>query len=699
MSDDEPRIRRLDPETVDRIAAGEVVERPASVVKELVENSLDADASRIAVEVDSGGIDRIRVADDGIGMSESEVREAVRQHTTSKIRDISDLEAGVETLGFRGEALHTIGAVSRTRITTRPRGSEGAGTTLTLVGGEVESVEPAGPPEGTAIEVTDLFYNTPARKKFLKTEPTEFDHVNTVVTRYALANPDTSISLEHEGREVFATTGQGDLRTAVLSVYGREVARGMVDVDAEPETESLSAVSGLVSEPEVTRAGSTYLSTYVNGRYVRSKLLREAVLSAYEGQLSPSRYPFAVLFVSVPPESVDVNVHPRKMEVRFDDENGVKRAVERAVEAALRERGSIRRSAPRGRSEPEETAVEPESVENRGGDVGETTGHDGRGDTVESESDRAISSGPGEPDDEGRERSGASDTTEARAGRERSGTGEPRSGETRGGVAPESDERDGSERGVSRTGSEGSDWTLLKGEGDGHRSVGGAENSRFEATTQTTIEGGPVEDREFEQLPSLRVLGQLADTYLVCEAEDGLVLVDQHAADERVNYERLRDQFAETTTTQALVEPVSVELTAREAELFDDYREALSRVGFTASREARDVTVTTVPSVASATLGPDLLRDALSAVLDGDPETTVEATADALLADLACYPSITGNTSLTEGSVVELLAALDACENPYACPHGRPVLVRIDGEEIGDRFERDYPGHADRRSE
>ncbi|MGA9402040.1 DNA mismatch repair endonuclease MutL, partial [Haladaptatus sp.] len=330
MSDGETNIRALSETTIQRIAAGEVVERPASVVKELVENSLDADASRISVQVDGGGTERIAVTDDGIGMSKEDVQVAVEEHTTSKIRDIDDLEAGVSTLGFRGEALYTIGAVSRTKIRTKPRGGD-TGTELRLVGGEVEAVGPAGCPEGTTIEVTDLFFNTPARRKYLKTESTEFAHVNRVVTQYALANPDVAFSLEHDGRDVFSTTGQGNLQSTILSVYGREVATAMIPVEGDDDI----GVSGHVSHPETTRSTREYVATYVNGRYVRSAVVREAILDAYGNQLAPDRYPFAVLFLDVPGDAVDVNVHPRKMEVRFGDEGRVKTAVRDAVEDAL----------------------------------------------------------------------------------------------------------------------------------------------------------------------------------------------------------------------------------------------------------------------------------------------------------------------------------------------------------------------------
>ncbi|MFB6218905.1 MAG: DNA mismatch repair endonuclease MutL, partial [Halobacteriaceae archaeon] len=268
-------IRELDPETVDRIAAGEVVERPAAAVKELVENSLDAGADRIEVAIEGDGTDRIRVADDGRGMSEAGVRAAVREHTTSKIRDLGDLEAA-RTLGFRGEALHAIGSVSRLTITTCP--PDGTATELRVEGGEVVDVAPAGRAPGTTVEVEDLFFNTPARRKYLGREATEFGHANRVVSRYALANPGVAVSLDHDGREVFATTGRGDLREAILAVYGREVAESMVAVDATPDG-PLERVHGYVSDPEVTRSTREYLSTFVNGRYVESAALREAVLA------------------------------------------------------------------------------------------------------------------------------------------------------------------------------------------------------------------------------------------------------------------------------------------------------------------------------------------------------------------------------------------------------------------------------------
>jgi DNA mismatch repair protein MutL len=770
---DDARIRALDERTVQRIAAGEVVERPASVAKELVENSLDADASRVSVAVERGGTEGVRVRDDGRGMTEAEVRKAVREHTTSKIADIDDLEAGVGTLGFRGEALHTIGAVSRTTIRTRPRGSSGAGTELRLEGGEVTSVDPTGCPEGTTVEVEDLFFNTPARRKFLKTTATEFDHVNTVVTHYALANPDVAVSLEHDGREVFATEGHGSLESTVLSVYGREVAEAMVSVDHDPDGHwdgdadgpPVRSVTGLVSHPETNRSARDYLSTFVNGRYVTARALREAVLDAYGGQLAPDRYPFAVLFVDVPPETIDVNVHPRKMEVRFDDESGVRETVERAVESALLEEGLVRSSAPRGRSAPDEAAVRPDSPD-RGGDPSDSPdrGGDPSDERVDAETRSGDSSSEGGPDrggapargetpahgasssetdspatdasstpgdsptppdvarGDGVDASGGSPSGDARsdpevefdavddAGSAPVDAGDPvtDTGPTRSDVPGERGGA-GNDGGAAGGGSTGGDGAAGGGSTDDGGAApsdlrgGDAERSFAAPTAQRTLDGeAATVEPEFDRLPRMRVLGQLFDTYLVAETDDGLVLVDQHAADERVNYERLQVKVAGDTPTQALASPVELELTAREAALFEEYRDALAQVGFHAGRTGeRTVEVRTVPAVVDAALDPELLRDALSAFVrdrEGGRET-VDAVADELLADLACYPSITGNTSLREGSVVDLLEALDDCENPYACPHGRPVIIEFDREEIGDRFERDYPGHAGRRGE
>ena len=699
-------ITTLDEATVHKIAAGEVVERPASVVKELVENSLDADAGRVEVTVERGGKDLVRVKDDGVGMTEEAVKKAVRQHTTSKIEDVYDLDSGVSTLGFRGEALHTIGAVSKLTIRTKPRGAE-VGTELRMEGGSVVSVERTGCPEGTVVEVTGLFFNTPAREKYLKQDRTEFTRVNDVVTNYALAYPEVAVSLSHDGREVFSTTGQGDLQATIMAVYGREIARKMIPVEAdstgnegvedenaddEDTTEPpLTKVEGYVSHPETTRSTREYVSAFVNGRYVQSTAAREAVVEAYGDQLAPDRYPFAVLFLKIPPGEVDVNVHPRKLEVRFAEEEALREQVREAVKDALLEHGLLRTRAPRGRSAPEETEIAPERSDRAShteADDGPTPRSD---DETQPPAESTADTDTSATADTGTRSTASNTESAARSETTTNSSSTPGSNpdsapETRGSSAIDQPATESSTSDASTT--ESPDTELSTPANDPAR--------KFSGTEQRTLTDEPVSvDREFETLPPLRVLGQYDDTYVVADGPDGLVVIDQHAADERINYERLRERVREDGTTQALADSVEIELTAGEAAVLDTCREALEAVGFRAERAGdRTVAVTAVPAVVADALEPELLADVLTETLRADePDRPVEARTDDLLADLACHPSITGGTSLTEGSVFELLRELDDCENPWACPHGRPVLVEFGDDELEARFERDYPGH------
>ena len=731
MSDDRRSIEPLDQTTVDRIAAGEVVERPASVVKELVENSLDAGASRISVAVEAGGTDGIRVADDGAGIPREELSIAVEPHTTSKIRAIDDLESGIGSLGFRGEALSTIAAVSKLTLRSKPE-SQPVGAELRIEGGDAGEPQPVGCPTGTTIEVEELFYNTPARRKFLKRDATEFDHVQTVVTQYALANPDVAFALEHDGRERFATEGNGDLRSAILAVYGRTVAESMIEIDETPDSGPIERIHGLVSHPETNRSTREYLATFVNDRYVRAATLREAVVDAYGGQLAADRYPFAVIFVAVPPASVDVNVHPRKLEVRFGEEEAVSKTVRATVADALVDAGLIRSSAPRGRSAPDETEIEPTANEEPvvGGSAVDTARNhsearepdDRQNATAKPDDHQNATTKPddhqnttAEPIDPESPQAWTVDGLggEAGAGEQQQAEQEPTDSASTQDRSP-TETADPSESTAASTAPTTSETDAAASVTDATPSVTNTDASQPDQTTdpshqaaiadtgtQRTLDGeDATAARAYDALPSLRVLGQLYDTYVVAESEDGLVLIDQHAADERVHYERLQTAFATDGTAQALATPVELELTAREATLFDEHAESIAELGFAAERiDDRWLRVGQVPAVLDATVEPETLRDVLVSLVtaaDGGTET-IDEVADKLLSDLACHPSVTGNTSLTEGSIVGLLEALDDCENPYECPHGRPTVIRFDRTAIEDRFERDYPGHADQR--
>jgi DNA mismatch repair protein MutL len=674
MSGSESPIRTLDSETIRQIAAGEVVERPASVVKELLENSLDAGADRITIAVEEGGTDRIRIKDNGVGMSEEALQQAVKKHTTSKIDSIEDLESGLGTLGFRGEALHTIGAVAKMRLRSKPHG-EAHGAELSVEGGEVTSTTAVGCPAGTIITVEELFYNTPARRKFLKTTATEFDHISTVVTQYALANPDVAISLEHNSRELFATEGQGDLQATILSVYGRDVAESMIDF----ETGSSAPVSakGLISHPETTRSTREYLSTFINGRYVRSRLLREAVLSAYGSQLSANRYPFAVVFIDIPSTAVDVNVHPRKMEVRFDNETIVRETVEEAIKTALLENGLVRSGAPRGQSAPDEVEIDPQSQSEEAvqhsAQSPKSTEQDGtttQGRAIDPDSETAWVVSENGPT--GVTNSTGADDTDSVWSLE-----SPLRGA--------SSETEGNETNTS------SDENSTSQNASNEYSATASNSSSQQDLTGEAVSLSP----SVGSIPSLDILGQVDESYIVADSGDGIVLIDQHAADERVHYESLKEQFNSSVTTQELANPVSLSLTTQELARFDEWKSVLESLGFHATRtDSENICVSAVPAVLSATINPTQLRTVLADFIQtGEASGAVDIVADDLLADLACYPALTGNTRLTEGSVVGLLEALDDCENPYACPHGRPVVIQVNLSEIEERFERDYPGH------
>lgn len=586
---DTATIEPLDDRTIQRIAAGEVVERPASVVKELIENSIDAGADRIDIVVEGrDGTERIVVDDDGHGIPEDAIERALEPHTTSKIGSLSDLSSGPGTLGFRGEALHAIGNVARLTVSSRHEDDE-IGAEVVMDAGEVVDRRRAGVPSGTRVVVEDLFEPVPARKKFLDTPETERSRIRRLVADLALANPDVAVSLTVNGRDIFEVPGDGSIQSAVGAVHGRSVAEAMVPIEPNGTGDAIEHIDGFVSDPDTSRSTSAYVTAVINGRPVQSPALRRAIVAGYDDRLAPDRYPFAVVHLVVDPTTVDVNVHPRKLEVEFDDEAAVTDAVTDAVAEAIDAHASV----------PAETSRAP----------------------VRSDADRQS---PRPAIDLGAVSSGGSQAT-----------------------------LPGTETTAERTG--------------------------------------------FERLPSLRIVGQAHDAFIVGETDDGIVLIDQHAADERIHYERLRADVRGTNQYQQLASPVAVDLTPEEVDALVTHREAIESMGFRCSvRDLGETRITAVPSVLGQALPPEALTEALHTLLDGalqsDTDATVPELADPMLADLACHPAITANTSLTDGSIETLVRALDRCNAPWTCPHGRPTIIEITGEELAERFERDYPG-------
>ncbi len=553
-------IRVLDRELVSKIAAGEVIERPASVVKELIENSLDAGATRIEVEARGGGVELIKVSDDGAGIPGSEVDLAFRRHATSKIGGVGDLEK-IGSLGFRGEALPSIAAVAEMELFTQAH-SDTAGTCASLAKGEIVRCESRARAPGTTVTVRRLFRYFPARLKFLKSVGTENGHIAHLVSQYALAFPGVRFTLVLDKRVSLRTTGSGSLRDVVGEVYGPEMAQAMLEVAQKGD---MYKVEGLVSPPSLARSGRNHLSFFVNRRWVRSPLLARATEEAYRGLLMEGRHPVAVISISIPPHELDVNIHPAKAQVKFSHEQAVFGSVRKAVEEALA-------GTPVARSRAAPFPV--------GG------GH--------SHSPRMITD-----------------------------------------TAPV-----------------------------------------FDVARLPTME-----------LPLLRVVGQLGNTYIIAEGPDGLYLIDQHAAHERVLYDRILAQRSQNAVeVQGLLQPVTLELSPREEETLRSGREFLATFGFDIepfgdrSYLIRAVPAVTVGSDAVETLSA-LLED-LSGGKDAGPRQ------EKVAQSLSCHGAVKSGQQLSSEEMRGLIKQLEETKQPRTCPHGRPTMIHLSSRQLEKDFGR-----------
>jgi len=540
-------IKILPPEVSSKIAAGEVIERPSSVVKELIENSLDAGASEISVEAHNGGVSYLRVTDNGCGLSAADVEIAIRRHATSKITVLDDLEH-IHTLGFRGEALPSISSVCEVEILTRDSGSSAA-SYLHLENGKVAAREKKSRPQGTTITVRRLFQNFPARLKFLKSASTESGHIATLVSQYALAFPEVKFDLIIDGKSSLRTTGDAELRSSVAVVYGLETAKKMLDVEG---TDGMLCIQGLASPPTVERSTRSYMSFFVNRRYVRNPLLAKAVETAYEGLLMTGRHPVAVINISIPPEEVDVNVHPTKLEVKFRNNNSVFTALVRTVRDTLAK-------------------------------------------------------------------------------------------------SPLPSVRPGTE----------------------------------DASTQTLWEKFP----HNAALPPLRAVGQLSFSYILAEGEDGLYLVDQHAAHERILFDRILLQRAQKKPeVQGMLEPLAIELNPQQEQAMTACSDLLNELGFTIEPFGeRTCLVRAVPAL----LNGDNLNGAIIELLDEIGSEQDAQKRDIRAAQsLACHGAIRAGQTLDSSEMAGLVKQLGRTSQPRTCPHGRPTMIHLSSQQLKKEFGR-----------
>ncbi len=654
-------IRLLDATVAAQIAAGEVVERPASVVKELVENALDAGARRISVEARGGGLRELKVQDDGCGIASHEVELAFERHATSKLVSAEDLW-NIGTLGFRGEALPSIASVSQLICITRSADEE-VGTELRIAGGEVQARTPRGCSPGTSISVRNLFYNTPVRREYLRSEATELSAISAVVQQYALAYPEVRFTLLLEGRLALQTSGDGDRRAVVIELYGLDVARQLLEVSAaHGEGEQAVTVSGLISPPGLTRGSRGYLHLFVNRRALQPRgALVHVVEEAYHTMLMKGRHPLAVLDIRVHPLAVDVNVHPTKSEVKFRYAHRVYGAVGRAVREALVEGAGVptwgdedggmqRRFELRQIGAPSARAPEASAW-----GVGASAWDTGRSrwDTGGGVLDRETRDGFARENHEG----------EGREWRE----GEGREREER--EAAQGPERwDDIPWGVPEPGTPPAE-----------ASAGG---------TSPLPVAAPPDLPATSSLPPLRVVGQVGLTYIVAEAPEGMYLIDQHAAHERITYERLMAQHAGgAVESQGLLLPQPVPLAPAASALLLGNQERLAEWGFSVEEWGEGVRVRAVPT----TLPPEELSKALHELADhlaGRGGSTPLDWREAMLTTLSCHTSVRAGQALSLEEMRQLLRQLEQCVSPRTCPHGRPTMILMTPAQLERQFGR-----------
>lgn len=636
------KIQVLDQITIDKIAAGEVVERPASVIKELTENAIDAGATAITVEIKEGGISFMRIADNGCGIAREDVRAAFLRHSTSKIRSAEDL-GHIDSLGFRGEALSSIAAVSKVELVTKTK-EDTFGTKYRIAGGKEEGLEETGAPDGTTFLVHQLFYNTPARKKFLKTSMTEGSHVGDLMTRLALSRPDISFRFINSGQVKLHTSGNGNLRDVIYHVYGREVASNLLKADYHKNG---IRITGFLGNPLISRGNRNFENYFVNNRYIKSQMISKAIEDAYKDFTMQHKYPFVVLHIEPEGESVDVNVHPTKMEVRFSNQQEIYNAVYEAVSHGLHEEELIPQvtldNVPEAK--PEHLKQEKEHCKN---------------------------------------------------------------------VQPVSVERKGVKREVPPPGERTLDYFMdeMKKRVQSYHQ----QNSSAEVKDKTDIFKANMQaDRiretvsyaakkpEPEQLNLFeerllqadarkehKIIGQVFDTYWLVEYHDNLYIIDQHAAHERVLYEKtLKGMKTREFTSQMISPPIILNLTMQEAELLETYKERFTRIGFEFEEFGQEsYAVRAVPGNLFGLARKELLLEMLDSLSDEISRNMTTNMIDEKVASMSCKAAVKGNMRLSAAEIDTLIGELLTLENPYHCPHGRPTIIAMSKKELEKKFKR-----------
>ena len=642
-----PKIIQLDRHVADLIAAGEVVERPASCVKELVENAVDAGAKTVTVEIQNGGMRFIRITDDGCGMSPEDAKTAFLRHATSKIRTKDDL-AAITTLGFRGEALAAISSVSKIDLLTKAEGCEGV--SLHLDAGVVTSEQAAGCPNGTTILVRDLFYNTPARMKFMKSDSAESSAVTACVQQQALAHPDVSFRLIRDGQEIFATSGDGDRMAAIYVLFGRELANGMLEVNGHWEKIS---IRGFVTKPTATRGNRSYQQFFVNGRFVKSRMLSAALEEAYKNQIMVGRFPACVLEVELPAEAVDVNVHPAKTEVKFLYEKQVFDAVHYAVLSTLNHAAARPEMKLPEKKQAAFAPVETAKPAAPAAPAAKPVVNPDFYKTMQADEYRRLVSQQGE-------RKGAAAVAEQ--------IQLPKPSPRPAVLVPQ-------EKPPVQS-----------------RFVLPAEKPKAELPVETVKEppivpAKPAQQELSMQEQAFRIVGEVLDTYIIVEQSETVLFIDKHAAHERINFEKLKSE-EHPVMSQLLLTPVRAELSCEEASAVMEKQSLLAACGFEVEDFGDgDVLIRQVPADTSIDDAAALLQQLAGDLLAGkalDPK----ALRDELLHTIACKSAIKAGWHTEAEEREYLVREVLSREDIKYCPHGRPVCIQLTKKQLEKQFKR-----------
>lgn len=695
-------IHVLDDATIDKIAAGEVVERPASVVKELVENAMDAGAHAITVEIKEGGIEFIRVTDDGGGIEHEQVRNAFMRHATSKINSVADLMS-LNSMGFRGEALSSIAAVAKVELVTKTK-NDITGTRLCLEGAHETDFEEVGAPDGTTFIVRNLFFNTPVRRKFLKTAMTEASYITDLLEHMALSRPEISFKYVINGQTKFYTNGDGDLRAIIYRIFGRDIANEMMEFQVVDED---IVLEGFLGKTTLNRANRNFENYFVNRRYIKSKVISKAIEEGYQSYMMQHRYPFCVVHITVPPESVDVNVHPTKMEVRFSNQNSIYKHIADNISEFLSQQemipqatlGQDKKIGKKDNMTQKQEAPEPfekerrlaNSAANASGLFREDSGYNRQkndtGAMCESSYDHAATASDHERTGEflpynkvscNREENGRTPFTDNFFIDKRTDEQSIDSMQKQQGINKNPQSQILSKiLGTPPKENDIQNLGIIK-----------AENQVIvEKPKQLNFFDEKLLTREAKQ--EYRIVGQVFDTYWIIEYRDRMLMIDQHAAHEKVKYEQiLKKVESNEIYTQTLTPPVVISVTPKEADLINSYEKYFKELGF----EIEDFGMN-----AFAIRGVPLdlfsynIKDLFEEILTQMSESPVKGVPQIIrekIASMACKAAVKGNNTLSFEEVDWLIEQLLELDNPYNCPHGRPTIISMSKYEVEKKFKR-----------